>query len=193
MNITKNEDNTSDLKELLNLVDTLMLKFSDNCEIYISGDFRMNFDQCKHLFEDDFKILNNDETMYLLYRNNNVLKNPIYSKIKLDDNDSIINYNFTKKRNLSPLHKMLSLKKIKYEQELDFYNHGNELKEIKVISFEENEKAKDDDKINFYKNLRIITDNPIRIENYFKKSKSSDSDKSNVAADDEWTKVDQVI
>lgn len=194
LNITKNEDNTSDLKELLNLVDTLMLKFSDNCEIYISGDFRMNFDQCKHLFEDDFKILNNDETMYLLYRNNNVLKNPIYSKIKLDDNDSIINYNFTKKRNLSPLHKMLSLKKIKYEQELDFYNHGNELKEIKVISFEENEKAKDDDKINFYKNLRIITDNPIiRIENYFKKSKSSDSDKSNVAADDEWTKVDQVI
>ena len=68
------------------------------------------------------------------------------------------------------------------------------MKEIKVISFEENEKAKDDDKINFYKNLRIITDNPIiRIENYFKKSKSSDSDKSNVAADDEWTKVDQVI
>ena len=65
------------------------------------------------------------------------------------------------------------------------------MKEIKVISFEENEKTKDDDKINFYKNLRIITENPISIENYFKKS--SDSDKSTVATDDEWTKVEQVI
>ena len=192
LNITKNEDNTSDLKELLTLIDKLLLKFSHNCEIYISGDFRMNLDECKYLFEDDFKILNNDETQYLLYRNNNVLKNPIYLKTNLDDNDSITTYNFTKKRNLSPIQKMLNSKKIKYEQEMNKLNfHNEELKEIKVISFEENEKTKDDDKINFYKNLRIITENPISIENYFKKS--SDSDKSTVATDDEWTKVEQVI
>ena len=196
LNITKNEDNTSDLKELLTLIGKLELKFSNTCEIYISGDFKMNLDECKYLFEDEFKILNNDETQYLLYKNNNILKNPIYSKTKLDEHedDSIINYNFTKKRNLSPIQKMLSLKKIKYEQELSFYNHhDNELKEIKVISFEESEKKRDDDKINFYKNLRIITDNPISIENYFKKTNSSESISSLAVVDDEWTKVEQVI
>ena len=196
LNITENEDNTSDLKELLTLIGKLELKFSNTCEIYISGDFKMNLDECKYLFEDEFKILNNDETQYLLYKNNNILKNPIYSKTKLDEHedDSIINYNFTKKRNLSPIQKMLSLKKIKYEQELSFYNHhDNELKEIKVISFEESEKKRDDDKINFYKNLRIITDNPISIENYFKKTNSSESISSLAVVDDEWTKVEQVI
>ena len=67
------------------------------------------------------------------------------------------------------------------------------MKEIKVISFEESEKKRDDDKINFYKNLRIITDNPISIENYFKKTNSSESISSLAVVDDEWTKVEQVI
>ena len=55
----------------------------------------MNLDECKHLFEDDFKILNNDETQYLLYKNNNCLKNPIYSKTKIDENIQIIASNIT--------------------------------------------------------------------------------------------------
>jgi hypothetical protein len=194
LNITKNDDNTSDLKELLNLIDKLLLKFS-NCEIYVSGDFRMNLDECKHLFEDDFKILKNDETQYLLYKNNNCLKNPIYSKTKLDENDSISTYHFTKKRNLSPIQKMLNLKKIKYEQEMSLINSTDKLKEIKVISLEENEKMKGEDGLNFYKNLRIITENPIVFENYFYKSKSSGGSEKSISSstDDEWTKVDQII
>ena len=153
----------------------------------------MNLDECKHLFEDDFKILNNDETQYLLYKNNNCLKNPIYSKTKLDENDSISTYHFTKKRNLSPIQKMLNLKKIKYEQEMSLINSTDKLKEIKVISLEENEKMKGEDALNFYKNLRIITENPI--ENYFYKSKSSGGSEKSISSstDDEWTKVDQII
>jgi len=200
LNITKNEDNSSELKELLNLVDKLLLKFSSNCEIYVSGDFRMNLDECKHLFEDDFKILNNDETQYLLYKNNNCLKNPIYSKTKIDENDSISSYHFTKKRNLSPIQKMLNLKKIKYEKEMSVINYDDttdNLNEIKIISLEENEneRMKDEDGINFYKNLRIITENPIVFENYFDKTKlsSGGSEKSISSTDDEWTKVDQII
>lgn len=201
LNITKNEDNTSDLKELLTLIDNLLLKFSNNCEIYAFGDFKMNVDECKHLF-DDFKILNNDGTQYLLCKNNNCLKNPIYSKIELDENDSISTYNFTKKRNLSPILKMLNLKRIKYEQEMidvnsdnNLMNSDNNLNEIKVVSFEENERLKDENRINFYKNLRIITENPIVVlENYFDKTKSSGgSEKSISSTDDEWTKVDQII
>ena len=54
---------------------------------------------------------------------------------------------------------------------------------------------KDEDGINFYKNLRIITENPIVFENYFDKTKlsSGGSEKSISSTDDEWTKVDQII
>jgi hypothetical protein len=209
LNITKNDDNTSDLKELLVLIDTLLLKFSKNCEIYVLGDFRMELDQCKHLFEDDFKILNNEETQYLLYKNNKFFKNPIYLKTRADvddENDSILTYNFTKKRSLSPIQKIIHLKKIKYEQEMIELKDDN-LKEVKVFSFEENERMKDEDKINFYKNLQIITENPIenkidnyfdKIDNYFDKIKVSNDDcgssgSTSSVIDDEWTTVDQII
>ena len=74
-------------------------------------------------------------------------------------------------------------------------NSDNNLNEIKVVSFEENERLKDENRINFYKNLRIITENPIVVlENYFDKTKSSGgSEKSISSTDDEWTKVDQII
>ena len=68
------------------------------------------------------------------------------------------------------------------------------MKELKIDSFEENEKIKDDNKISLYKNFSVITENPIddnhRIENYFKKT---NSDNSISPIDDEWTKVDQII
>ena len=186
LNISKNDDNIEDLKELFLFIDKLSLKFEKCPEIYISGDLKMNLDQCKHLFEDEFKILNNEETLYLLYKNNNPLKHPFCSKVKIDDDDNyIFNYNFTKKRHFSPLQRILNLKKIKYNQEL---------KELKIDSFEENEKIKDDNKISLYKNFSVITENPIddnhRIENYFKKT---NSDNSISPIDDEWTKVDQII
>lgn len=211
LNITKKEDNIHDLKELFDLIDKLSLKFPNNCEIYILGDFQMTLNDCKHLFDDEFIILNNDcpeynsstnnDTQYLLYKNSNFYKKPDFLKTKLDDDDEILTYNFTKKRNLSPIEKMLSLKKKKYDEEHENKNNFFDLNEIKIISFEEHEKIKDENRINFYKNLKIITQNPIsfedRIENYFDSKLSSGSKKSISSKkslgteDDEWTEVDE--
>lgn len=194
LNITQTEDNTPELNQLLLLVEKLEERF-DNCEIYISGDFKMNLEQCKHLFEDDFKILNHDDTNYLLYKNNH-LKNPIYSKFKIDEN-YIYSYNLTKKRHLSPIQQLLNSKKMKPTKEPDTKENEpkeepHELQEIKLVSFDQNELDKDTNKINFYKTLSVITENP-HIENYFYKTKSSSSSEKSLSTDDEWTKIEQII
>jgi hypothetical protein len=218
-NISSNDENKlEEIIQLLDLKDKLLLKFpSYYNEIYIIGDFKTNISKYEYLFKKFFKISKDNDTLYLLYKNN-VYRTPMTNMIDNDEKNYYKIFNFNKKRSLSPVQKILQIKKIKLEQEQNnniTENNDNivvvdadyELKQVVVVdTVEENvpneRKDEDSEKIMMYKKLSIMTSNNLNIienpvENYFYKpslpNKSpSDSEKStNTCTDEEWTRIDE--
>jgi len=202
LNISDDEDKEVKLKEITQLKklhDRLTMQFTFDVlryETYIVGNFKTRIDDYRNVFE-NFKISNAENTSYMIYKNYNLRNSFVCNtKTSLSDENLLVYRFFRKRMFCQTASKFIFNKRFKKE------SSPQELKEVKVDTFEDIEKNKDESVIQMYKSFSNL-DVPNPLQNSLNPIPESQLDEieldkevieekevhSNSSTDEEWTKV----